>query len=70
MEPSAWRRGIGRGLLAEAQKLASARGAKAIYVIANPRARDFYVAFGFAFLRKTPTRFGPGLRMRRAITDG
>ncbi len=70
VEPSAWRGGIGRRLVAEAQKLASARGAKAIHVIANPRAKGFYVACGFAFLGKTPTRFGPGLRMRRAILQG
>jgi GNAT superfamily N-acetyltransferase len=69
VEPSAWRGGIGRRLVAEAQKLASARGAKAIHVIANPRAKGFYVACGFILLGKTSTRFGPGLRMRRAITE-
>ena len=70
VEPSAWRGGIGRRLVAEAQRLASKRGAKAIYVIANPRAKGFYIACGFVFLGKTSTRFGPGLRMRRAIPEG
>jgi GNAT superfamily N-acetyltransferase len=70
VEPSAWRGGIGRRLIAEAQNLASARGARTIHVVANPRAKGFYIACGFAFLRTTSTRFGPGLRMRRAITPG
>jgi GNAT superfamily N-acetyltransferase len=70
VEPSAWRGGIGRRLVEEAHKRASARGAKALHVIANPRARGFYAACGFAFLGETPTRFGPGLRMRREIADG
>src|SRR5271166_3070750 len=42
VEPKVWRRGIGRGLLEEAQAFASADGAMTLFVVANPRAQNFY----------------------------
>ena len=51
------------GLMLQAQRLASAEGAKAICVIANPRAKDFYRVCGFTVIGEAATRFGLGLRM-------
>lgn len=65
VEPNVWRRGIGRRLLDEARKLVAEAGATALYVVANPRAKNFYRACGFVLTGETQTRFGPGLLMRR-----
>ena len=69
VEPTAWRGGIGRSLIVQAAKLASAGGAQAIQVIANPRAKDFYRACGFVQVGGVATRFGTGLRMRKALSQ-
>jgi GNAT superfamily N-acetyltransferase len=50
VHPSAWRRGYGRALCAEAMRRASARGFSVLTlwsIEGNDRARDFYLAFGF-----------------------
>jgi N-acetylglutamate synthase-like GNAT family acetyltransferase len=65
VEPKVWRRGIGRRLIEEARAFACADGATSLFVVANPRAQDFYAACGFALIGEAPTRFGAGLVMRR-----
>ena len=65
VEPKVWRRGVGRGLIEEARAFASADGAMSLFVVANPRAQDFYAACGFVLIGEAPTRFGAGLVMRR-----
>jgi GNAT superfamily N-acetyltransferase len=64
VEPNVWRRGIGRGLIERAQALGSTKGATTLFVVANPRAQDFYKTCGRR-IGEAPTRFGIGLVMRR-----
>lgn len=67
VEPSAWRSGVGRGLIEHAIGEAKARRAKAIHVIGNPQAEGFYEAVGFVTIGVTQTRFGPALLMNLPV---
>jgi len=67
VEPAQWRRGIGRALVAEAERLAAREGAASLWVIANTSALDFYGACGFVTVGEVATRFRPAPRMRKAI---
>ena len=67
VDPEIWRQDIGRGLIDESLKCARAEGALSIWVIANSRALDFYQACGFEMLAAVPTRFRPGIRMRKVL---
>jgi GNAT superfamily N-acetyltransferase len=64
VEPTRWRRGIGRALVDEATHEARRNG-HALVVIANSAARGFYERCGFAVEGPAETRFGPALRMSR-----
>jgi GNAT superfamily N-acetyltransferase len=68
VEPAIWKHGAGRRLLQQAERLAASRGSEWLYVIANPRARGFYQACGFAQLGEEQTRFGRGLTMRKRVS--
>jgi N-acetylglutamate synthase-like GNAT family acetyltransferase len=67
VDPEMQRRGIGRSLLAHCAKFAQAQGSRALHVVGNPHAEDFYVACGFNLIGTTETRFGTGLLMRMII---
>jgi GNAT superfamily N-acetyltransferase len=68
VEPAIWKHGTGRRLVQQAERLAASRGSEWLYVIANPRARAFYQACGFAQLGEEQTRFGWGLTMRKRVS--
>jgi GNAT superfamily N-acetyltransferase len=68
--PAYWRQGIGRVLIFEAGRLARSEGAHALFVIANPKAREFYEACGFEMMGEAATRFGPAFTMRKPIMEG
>jgi GNAT superfamily N-acetyltransferase len=70
VEPSSWRTGIGRMLVADACRRAASEGAGFLHVIANPRAVPFYQACGFERLSETQTRFGVAPTMRRKLFRG
>ncbi len=57
-DPAAWRRGIARALIAHGAKEARAVGVRAIHVIGNPHAEQFYLATGFVALGPASTDFG------------
>lgn len=63
VDPTWFRRGVGRALIADAVARARDRGWRRIEVTANPRAIEFYVKQGFIDDGIVHTRFGPGLRM-------
>ncbi len=65
--PELWKQGIGRVLLEESNRVAVARGARMMHVVANPNALAFYKACGFALLGETQTRFGTGIRMAKQL---
>src|SRR4051812_38086731 len=47
VEPSVWKSGVGRSLVAHCGEFACAEGASALHVIGNPHAKGFYSACGF-----------------------
>jgi GNAT superfamily N-acetyltransferase len=67
VEPEVMGSGVGRALMEDAAERALAWGATAIEVVANPDAAGFYERAGFTAGSEVATRFGPGLRMRRAV---
>jgi GNAT superfamily N-acetyltransferase len=67
VDPPHWRKGIGRMLVEQAERIAARDGAANLWVIANTRALDFYGACGFVTVGEAQTRFRPAPRMRRAI---
>ena len=67
VEPEAWKRGIGRGLVDHGAEMAKARGCAALNVVANKRALGFYLRCGFLAHGEVATRFGMGVAMVRAL---
>lgn len=65
--PEAWRKGIGRRLVTEAERRAIALGAGTLEVVAGERARPFYEASGFRFAGIIATYLAPAVRLRKDI---
>jgi GNAT superfamily N-acetyltransferase len=66
IEPPNMMHGVGRALVEDAAARASAQGAGSLEVIAGP-AQGFYERVGFHLIGATQTRFGPAVRLRRAL---
>ena len=58
VDPSHWRRGIGRALVYAAEREATAWDATRLHVVANPRAMAFYEAVGFKQVGERKTELG------------
>ncbi len=67
VEPEQWRKGIGTRLIRDVELLAINRGSRFLYVVGNPRAKEFYSASGFIIIGEQSTRFGVGFIMRKSI---
>jgi GNAT superfamily N-acetyltransferase len=67
VEPSLWKRGVGRLLVEHCAAVARARAARILHVVGNPHAEGFYVASGFRTTGAVETRFGAGLAMQREL---
>ncbi|MGH8432082.1 MAG: GNAT family N-acetyltransferase [Solimonas sp.] len=67
VEPSAWRSGIGRTLLAEAERAAVRDGVPFLWVVAGPNAEGFYARCGFERVGDAETRFGTAVTLRKAL---
>jgi ribosomal protein S18 acetylase RimI-like enzyme len=67
VDPDAMGRHIGRALVEDVAARAAAAGDRELAVTANPDAIGFYERVGFTRGESVPTRFRPGLRMRRAL---
>jgi GNAT superfamily N-acetyltransferase len=67
VEPAAWKQGIGRTLTEHCVAAARENGANFLHVTGNPHAEGFYLACQFEIVGTTQTRFGEGLRMKRAL---
>jgi predicted N-acetyltransferase YhbS len=59
VEPTQWRRGIGRELMFAAEREAAAWGATRLRVVGNPNALAFYEALGFTPVGEQKTELGP-----------
>jgi len=66
VEPSHMGRGVGRALVHDAVARAAAGGGERIEVTAGP-AQGFYERVGFETIGAAQTRFGPAIRMARAL---
>jgi N-acetylglutamate synthase-like GNAT family acetyltransferase len=67
VEPSLWKRGVGRLLVERCAELARSRASRILHVVGNPHAEGFYTACGFRTIGVVETRFGTGLAMQRAL---
>jgi GNAT superfamily N-acetyltransferase len=70
VEPAYWRHGIGRALVAQAERIARTDGAVNLWVTANTRALGFYTSCGFVTVGEVATRFRPAPKMRKRIDAG
>lgn len=67
VEPTLWRSGVGRKLIADAVQCVEAQGGSALEVVANPTAEIFYEKNGFERFGCAETQFGPAHTMRRVL---
>ena len=67
VEPDAMRRGIGRALVEDAADQARHAGRSCLLVVAHQRTLSFYERAGFEQKGAADTRFGPALRLARAL---
>ena len=67
VEPSMWRRGIGRLLVEYCAEVARSGGSPALHVVGNPHADRFYLACGFKMIGTAETRFGVGLLLQKSL---
>jgi GNAT superfamily N-acetyltransferase len=67
VEPSLWKRGVGRLLVEHCADVARGRASRILHVAGNPHAEGFYVACGFQTTGAVETRFGAGLAMQRGL---
>ena len=67
VEPSLWKRGVGRRLVEYCADVARGRDAHILHVVGNPHAEGFYAACGFCTTGSVETRFGAGLAMEREL---
>jgi GNAT superfamily N-acetyltransferase len=65
--PDAWRRGVGRRLVAAAEAAAVSAGLRSLRVVAGERALPFYERSGFKVAGKVQTRFAPALLLRKML---
>jgi GNAT superfamily N-acetyltransferase len=69
VEPSTQRRGVGRKLIDHCAEMARSMGSGALHVVGNTHAKQFYLSCGFTIVGSFETRFGPGLLMRKTLTN-
>jgi len=67
VEPSLWKKGVGRLLVEHSASAARARASRILHVVGNPHAEGFYTACGFRTTGAVETRFGRGLAMERPL---
>jgi N-acetylglutamate synthase-like GNAT family acetyltransferase len=67
VDPRMQRRGIGKSLIEHCAEVVRQQGSRAIHVVGNPHAAEFYSACGFEVIGTTETRFGPGILMRKLV---
>jgi N-acetylglutamate synthase-like GNAT family acetyltransferase len=69
VEPSEWRKGIGKALLRQIEREAQAWRANRLHVVASPNVEGFYMAAGFTRTGEQKMPFGPnGLVMVKPVT--
>ena len=67
VDPSLWKRGVGRLLVEHCAGVARGRASRTLHVVGTPHAEGFYAACGFRTTGRVDTRFGAGLAMRREL---
>jgi len=69
VEPSIQRRGVGRKLIEHCSEIARSMGSRALHVVGNTHAKQFYLSCGFTIVGSFETRFGLALLMRRTLAN-
>ena len=64
VDPSRWKRGVGRLLVEHCAGVARGRASRILHVVGNSHAEGFYAACGFRITGAVETRFGAGLAMQ------
>jgi GNAT superfamily N-acetyltransferase len=67
VDPTLWKRGVGRLLVDHCSRVAHERSAGILHVVGNPHAEGFYLACGFRTVTIVETRFGQGFAMEREL---
>lgn len=67
--PSFWRKGVGAELLRAAEARVAALGAVRMHVIANERARLFYVAAGYHLIGMVQTNFDSAPELCKSLAS-
>lgn len=67
VDPNVRRHGVGRLMVDYCADAARKQGSRALHVIGNPHAEEFYIACGFKQTGTIETRFGVGLLMRKEL---
>jgi len=67
VDPTAWRRGIGRALVNHCAGRARDWGSPVLFVVGNPHAEAFYQSCGFVIVGSEATLFGPALLLQRIL---
>ena len=68
VEPSLWKRGVGRLLVDRCADVARTRASRILHVVGNPHAEGFYTSCGFRITGTFETRFGTGLAMEQDLS--
>lgn len=67
VRPECWRQGIGRRLIQAVAEAAAEDFYDALFVVANPTAKTFYLRCGFLRTGETKTQFGTAINMSLAL---
>jgi len=67
VDPGAMGGGVGRELMAQAERIARSVGAGVLMVVADPHAERFYLKLGFERAGETVTRFGAAHLLRKPL---
>ena len=67
VEPTLWKRGVGRRLVDHCADVARRHASRILHVVGNPHAEGFYAACGFRTTGIVTTRFGVGFAMQRGL---
>ena len=67
VDPESRRLGLGRLLVEHCAEVARRQGSRALHVVGNPHAEEFYLACGFRMIGTSETRFGVGLLFEKTL---
>lgn len=67
IDPTFWRKGLGKALYSAAERQIELAGATSLTVVSGQYAQPFYAALGFDRAGVEMTRFGPAVRLSKRL---